>query len=106
MSLSGVFGGVIFVELSSSVADEDLLVLLSVPSPESCLRFRLSGSCVNGLPDGFNKLDLSATALCKIRSSYFRLSNNIEIGRYSPCRASKARICPLIASATSSDDKP
>lgn len=52
MSLSGVFGGVIFVEPSSSVAEEDLLILLSVPSsiPESCLLFKLKGSCVNGLP--------------------------------------------------------
>lgn len=52
MSLSGVFGGVILVEPSSSVADEDLLILLSVPSsiPESCRLFKPKGSCVNGLP--------------------------------------------------------
>lgn len=52
MSLSGVFGGVILVDPSSSVADEDLLRLRSVPSsiPESCLLFKLKGNCVNGFP--------------------------------------------------------
>lgn len=35
MSLSGVFGGVMLVDPSSSVAEEDLRMLLSVPSPES-----------------------------------------------------------------------
>lgn len=57
MSLSGVFGGVMLVDPSSSVADDDLRKLLSVPSPESCLRFRLKGIWVNGLPGGCHVLN-------------------------------------------------